>query len=351
MSTGSCGLFSNNMLSATPSDTTRGKPLLVYLAPPDDDTLLNKILVAQDTQSDVVLTRLSCDYVCYKVSEGTKEYEEFQSMFPSAAAPSFMIIYEQKVQGVFTSEDATDSFLSFLDVRSGFASTESTNNDDSNEFKSKIKLSIRLLNGETVHGEFDANHSLKHVSRWLKSEKGVHLSPQDGETMPSYVHRGLPKPSRYAFFCPGTRVTFSEGQEFCRLKALGLGPRSVLILKPEYDTQALEAEANYGTLKAIRSKASSMLHALYSFFDYGVDDAQHDFHTLTNQTEVEDLMQPIPGFLSVDSSSQIPNAIVKPQPDVAEEKVSDLVDTIDYTVDGSNTKQGTPAPGVSDAFS
>lgn len=329
------GLFDNKIYDGR-------RKSLVYLALPNDTALFDSI--CDVTLSKTILAHLE-NFHCSKITAGTPEFAEFVAQYPLASAPSF-IIFDHNLQRVFAAEDAPAQFLAFLQQKgdnttdpaanSACTQKKSPGNGGSTDSDARVALSIRLPSGETVQGTFDASNTLKFVGRWLEREHNVLLASEK-ESNPNYSS-GLPEPLRYAFFCPGTRVTFCEGQEFCQLKALGLSPRLALILKPEYDTRALEANANYSMLLAAQSKVTAMLHALYSFFDYGVDDAQRDLQSMTK----DDLPIAFPGYLPMDPANRTSNPIIHPAIDVDELQPEYLAEEI--------TRQGTPVRGMLDTL-
>lgn len=155
-------------------------------------------------------------------------------------------------------------------------------------------LSIRLMHGETVQATFDASDNLKDVKRWLQQEKNLSLIPEEDEAVSRYVSIGNFEPSRFAFFFPATRTTFSEAQEYSRLEDLGLCSRLAILLRPDFDENAMNAAraAEAGSFKKLAKKTKHMLLALYQFFDYGVDEAQRDFQEFTDQMDLGGLPQP-----------------------------------------------------------
>ncbi|KAM9913627.1 hypothetical protein OXX69_001428, partial [Metschnikowia pulcherrima] len=107
--------------------------------------------------------------------------------------------------------------------------------------RDKCMLSIRLMEGGHAKAQFNSSDCLMDVKRWLQQEHKIPLVPEDDESTSRYTKIGHFEPSRYAFFYPATRKTFSEAQEFLRLADLGLCPRSALILRPDYDENAMKA--------------------------------------------------------------------------------------------------------------
>lgn len=326
-------------------EDTRGESL-IYLALPKDMDFFDRVC---DATLNETLLDLFANYHCYKITAGTPEYAAFVQQYPLSSAPSFNIV-SHKVQRIFSAEDAPEQFLAFLQQKEADNDPNCTKENLSKimgksgdngvgKKEPRVVLSIRLLTGETVQGSFDPNTTLKAVGRWLESEHGVLLT--SGKENSQNYNSGLPDPLRYAFFCPGTRVTFCEGQEFCQLKSLGLSPRLALILKPEYDVRALEAHANYSTLAAARSKFAAMLLALYSFFDYGVDDAQRDFQSMT----MDDVPIAVPGFLPMDAAGMA-NTTIGPTLSAMDGKGEQNSEYLAEVV----SREGTPAPGMLDAL-
>lgn len=138
----------------------------------------------------------------------------------------------------------------------------------------QCKLSIRLLDGETVQGTFSSSQTLRDVKRWIERERGLVLSPERDDALPSFAHTSALALNHYAFCYLGVpRVTFSVGQELTKLGDLGLSPRLALILKPvQGDSKSLP-----GLWASLTGKAKYVTSALYTFFDYGLEDAERDF--------------------------------------------------------------------------
>ncbi|KAM9902220.1 hypothetical protein OXX69_008406 [Metschnikowia pulcherrima] len=160
--------------------------------------------------------------------------------------------------------------------------------------RDKCMLSIRLMEGGHAKAQFNSSDCLMDVKRWLQQEHKIPLVPEDDESTSRYTKIGHFEPSRYAFFYPATRKTFSEAQEFLRLADLGLCPRSALILRPDYDENAMKAarEAESSRFRNLCSHATHILQALYSFFDYGVDDASQDIQDSAVSSETGKLHPP-----------------------------------------------------------
>ncbi|OBA22866.1 hypothetical protein METBIDRAFT_9217 [Metschnikowia bicuspidata var. bicuspidata NRRL YB-4993] len=198
-----------------------------------------------------------------------------------ASADVYQHIISQSSEGTALSE--------VCDFLPGIQSETSGTRDDStrgsrSDHKEKCVLSVRLMEGGSAKAQFNATDCLKDVKRWLQQELNLLLIPEEDITVSRYTNIGHFEPSRYAFFYPATRKTFSEAQEFVKLEDLGLCPRLALILRPDYDENAMKAarEAENNTFKNLISNTSHILQALYSFFEYKVDDA-----TNFSQEEVE----------------------------------------------------------------
>ncbi|GBL52065.1 hypothetical protein CAJCM15448_43390 [Candidozyma auris] len=141
---------------------------------------------------------------------------------------------------------------------------------------SQCSLSIRLLDGSTMQGTFDSSQTLRDVKRWIEAETGLALTPVEDDALPSFAQTSAMALNDYAFCYLGVpRVTFTVGQELTKLSDLGLCPRSALILKPVRCEQ--ERRQSSGLWTALSGKLSSVASALYTFFDYGLEDAELDF--------------------------------------------------------------------------
>lgn len=138
-------------------------------------------------------------------------------------------------------------------------------------------LSIRLFNGKALKQDFKSTQTLNDVRSWLDTETNEEIITNTS-SMPSFAHSLIPQPTRYAFHRPSLpRITYSDEQEFKTLVDLELCPRSVLILKPIYDEKGFSNSypdgktANQSIFSSMGSALSKVGNALYSFFDYGVD--------------------------------------------------------------------------------
>ncbi|KAG5421819.1 hypothetical protein I9W82_000911 [Candida metapsilosis] len=167
-------------------------------------------------------------------------------------------------------------------------------------------LAIKLFDGSTIKHDFKPEDTLTTVRTFLDEE--VKIIPSTS-SMPSFASTSYP--TGYSFHRPALpRVTYSEEQESHSLVDLDLTPRSILILKPTYDQTNSNNNApgneKVGILRTIYNFVTGIGSALYSFFDYGVEDVHRQVNAEPpaplHQTEEEviDLHQPIaPGLLSV----------------------------------------------------
>ena len=167
-------------------------------------------------------------------------------------------------------------------------SESSTSQTDSREHVECI-LSIKLFDGSSLKHEFKPTQSLNDVRHWLDTETNEPIIPE--ASMPSFSTSSFPQPTHYVFHHPTMpRVTFTDAQEFTLLQELRLCPRSALILKPIYDDKYTKSYpdgkvANGGLLKSMGSTLGRMGNALYSFFDYGVDDYRNQGEESSAQGE------------------------------------------------------------------
>lgn len=148
---------------------------------------------------------------------------------------------------------------------------------------SQCKLLIRLLDGETILGTFSTSQTLCDVKRWIEKEKGLVFSPERDNALPSFAHTSASALNHYAFCYLGVpRVTFSAGQELTRLGDLGLSPRLALVLKPVHSEKAKQLP---GLWSSICGKAKFVTGALYTFFDYGLEDAERDWTAVVDDAQ------------------------------------------------------------------
>ncbi|KAI5953009.1 hypothetical protein CANMA_005034 [Candida margitis] len=166
-------------------------------------------------------------------------------------------------------------------------------------------LAIKLFDGSTIKHGFKPEDTLVTVRTFLDDE--IEIIPSTSN-MPSFASTTYP--TGYLFHRPTLpRVTYSEEQELHSLVELDLTPRSILILKPTYDqtTASNKSPGNekVGIFRSVYNTVGGIGRALYSFFDYGVEDIQRQANTEQTtaphqEEEVIDLHQPIaPGLLSV----------------------------------------------------
>lgn len=142
-------------------------------------------------------------------------------------------------------------------------------------------LSIKLLDGTTVRHEFKAQQTLNDVRQWLDNESGYTVIP-DTSTFPAFAATSE-HPTSYSFYTPAIpRITYSDTDEFVTLSDLKLCPRSALILKPLYINvrgSYANGDSNPGSVFRGTTAALKRLgNAVFSFFDYGVDEALDAVH-------------------------------------------------------------------------
>lgn len=129
-------------------------------------------------------------------------------------------------------------------------------------------LSIKLFDGSSVRHEFAAEDTLGTVREWLDSQEEFEVIP-DSELVPLFA--SPTHPTGYVFYRPAVPVvSYLRDQEAETLLSLDLCPRLALILKPLY----LQTKPTLGQPGLLRSIGGSIMRvglALYSFFDYGVD--------------------------------------------------------------------------------
>lgn len=133
-------------------------------------------------------------------------------------------------------------------------------------------LSIKLFDGSNLKHDFDADKTLNDVRNWLDKETEI---IRDTDSIPSFATNT--GPNHYVFHRPSfPRTTFTDEQEFKKLSELDLCPRSALILKPIFnETVSSFPKEKGGIWKSVGGAMSKVGNALYSFFDYGVDDPHH----------------------------------------------------------------------------
>lgn len=135
-------------------------------------------------------------------------------------------------------------------------------------------LSIKLLDGSTVRHEFSPKQTLDDVRKWLDNDSG-HVILPDTSTLPSFAATSQ-HPTTYSFHSPAIpRTTYADTEEFTTLVELGLCPRSALILKPLYVNvrTSYSTDTSGSVLRSAGSAIRRLGNAVFSFFDYGVDEA------------------------------------------------------------------------------
>lgn len=395
-------LFELDVSCAVSKSISTKRPLFVY-STAADDCLVDKFLSPLGTPDTSVINQLFHGFVCLKIAQNLDGFRHFQHIYPAATAPSFTVVDGGKIQGVVTLKLTAAHFAALIEKhaadlqppsvkrptsvekhKSAFVQQQSeekaerqrlralidadrremraaTNHHGASSVSSrapphasvsadKYMLSVRLLDGSNMRGEFDAHSTLMDVKRWIEAEHDIDLTSSDPGLLGMVTKPGFPEPSRIALYAPGTNVTYSAAQELCRLQDLDLCSRLALILKPEYDDlSALHAPTEPTVLTQASAKVSTMLLALYSFFDYGVDDAQRDIQALSvPEEEAGKANEEISHFtiLAKDSARavELPGDAEKHEA----EKKNDVKE-VDYSLVGL-TRLGTPAPSGSSSM-
>ncbi|CAK9438584.1 uncharacterized protein LODBEIA_P28080 [Lodderomyces beijingensis] len=172
-----------------------------------------------------------------------------------------------------------------------------------NVSSSLCTLAIKLFDGSTIRHEFESQQTLTDVRNYLDEE--IKVIPSTGK-LPAFATTF--QPTGYQFHRPTLpRITYSEEQESSSLQKLDLTPRSILILKPTYNDPSAGDVApdgeKLGVIRSIYRGVRRLGSALYSFFDYGVDDVHHyegEHPANAPPDHVLDLPYPVaPGLLSV----------------------------------------------------
>lgn len=137
-------------------------------------------------------------------------------------------------------------------------------------------LSIKLLDGQSVVNKFAATSTLAEVREWLNNQSTFQVLPSKSSSLPSFAHSSVLEPSGFVFYHPGiTRKTYTDEMELLTLHSLNLCPRSAIILKPTYDESSFVAyrlsKSPSRMLASLGGSFANLVHALYSFFDYSVD--------------------------------------------------------------------------------
>lgn len=129
-----------------------------------------------------------------------------------------------------------------------------------------------MFDGSNIKHDFGADKTLNDVRSWLDKETEI---IRDTDSIPSFATNT--GPNHYVFHRPSLpRTTFTDDQEFKKLSELDLCPRSALILKPIFnETLSSFPKEKGGIWKSVGGAMSKVGNAVYSFFDYGVDDPHH----------------------------------------------------------------------------
>lgn len=273
---------------------------------------------------------LKTHFCCIGLSPDSPDFDRVLAKFPFLPAPLFSIVSNDSIVYVVKQSDSYDVFDSLLrkfsesaqetisiNVPSSGLPYKYTYDNDLEHLRAlihadkcerisqkkatlrpkaddvfsqprgtKCALSIRLLDGETMKGLFEPDQTLADVKRWIEREKGFVFTPEDDSSMPSFAANAGPGVIHYAFCYLGVpRVTFSEGQELSRLSDLGLCPRLALILKPVYNQNRRTRENHATFWRSVTTKIKTMATALYTFFDYGLEDAERDWNYLSDLVE------------------------------------------------------------------
>lgn len=144
-------------------------------------------------------------------------------------------------------------------------------------------LAIRLFDGKSLKHDFKADQTLNDVRSWLDTETNNQIIADPNTSLPSFATSSNPQPTHYVFHRPALpRITYTDEEEFKKLIELELCPRSALILKPIYDDRSYSSaypsrKHTGGVFRSMGGAIGRLGGALYSFFDYSVDDLQdHD---------------------------------------------------------------------------
>lgn len=320
-------LFSPSWDSASRASAITRQPVFVLFAGDDIDSAMT--FVYENPTYDIP-SALARNFVCVRLNAGS---EEFHALLDSESAktPVFGVVKESAVTDSFV-DGTNEQFEAFLrkyvpelplklqkalpqrlrrlsqkeeelavlraQIEADKKERQSqrrysshnlvAHHENKNDFSSSIsasqcKLSVRLLDGETIQGTFESSQTLRDVKRWIERETGLVLTPGKDEALPSFAQTSASALDHYAFCYVGVpRVTFSVGQELSRLSDLGLCPRLALILKPVHGMQ--DKKRLPGLWSSISGKFGYITKALYTFFDYGLEDAERDF----SEVSVED---------------------------------------------------------------
>lgn len=295
-------LFNMSVEDATRTSVSEDKLLMVLVTKRSDvyDHTVERLF------DDETIDIIKSNYVPVKLIEHTLDFKYFVQLFGMKSIPSIYMVKDGKLLGLITSFDdlSNEGFMSAVKGISPFKERKYDYNDDSidaedtaedvaedndddsktiptNFYKPesvpkcnepKCTLSFRLLDGSTIQKQFDGSNTLNEVRLWLDTQSGIDIVPSS--SLPSFARPDGLHPTRYAFQSPTVpRVTFDDQHEFVSLYQLKLCPRSVLILKPLFDESVNEAyEHNKSIIRTFGSSVKRFCNAVYSFFDYGVDD-------------------------------------------------------------------------------
>lgn len=371
-------MFLQDVPTAVQTSLKLQKPLFVYVTT-GTDSMVHKFLAGLEPVRD----QLTSAFVCLQIAKDLAEHKQLCQIVPSITAPSFTIVKGGKIEGFATESMLQNAFNALVrkcspplppaSVQTHMSDYRRHRHEQAAE-RERLRaliaadrretraaavhrdaapkkparaaaganpgtcvLSVRLLDGEMVKGEFAGDKTLMDVKRWIEHGQNVQLGADSASAHGMMAKPGFPEPTRIAFYSPGSRITYSEPQELCRLADLDLFPRLALILKPEYDEEIAAAQTKESLWRQTGGKMSTILLAVYSFFDYGVDEAQEDFQALTVTDEGAELMT----HLAVPQESAVP---IIQQPDESDntEKV-EAEPEMDFSLVGL-TRKGTPAP-------
>lgn len=284
-------LFNKSVEQATNIAVNENKPLLVYVTNNCHliDEQVQQLFVDENARALV-----ETYFVPVKLWEGSVDFGFFYQLFKVRTIPSLCVVKDAKMLDtiLLTKQNVDDS-----DINDAGGAGDTLNTSDIVARLSKLvisdsdspepvflsgkivdnlqtcTLSFRLLDGRTIQKQFDASETLNDARQWLDTQSGVDIVPVN--SLPSFARPDGLNPTRYAFQSPSIpRITFDDQHEFMTLSGLDLCPRSVLILKPLFDESVNEAyEHNRSVLRNLNTTVTRFCNAIYSFFDYGVDES------------------------------------------------------------------------------
>lgn len=134
-------------------------------------------------------------------------------------------------------------------------------------------LSIKLFDGSSLKHTFSSAQTLGDVRDWLDRETDNSIIPNTTLLMPVFASPSTAQPTHYVFYRPVIpRTTYTDAQERQPLGELELCPRSALILKPIYRVpDHTDPAKTGGVLRAVALRVGRVANAMYSFFEYGVE--------------------------------------------------------------------------------